>query len=199
MAVPGLRHGHMDALLTEKINPTVFTRQKNVCASPDRVGRSQSGLDSAGDLGPGDGASPLCRARRARWLSRGGRPRPGSGRGWRGRSASACPGTCTAPRGGLPSDAVPEWRDIALELRDGTAEPLLVIHSVEEKLEHVAAGTGISIIPISTASFYTRPDVVHIPVEDIAPNWVCLAWIASRRSRTIYDFAEIATTLAQED
>jgi DNA-binding transcriptional LysR family regulator len=96
-------------------------------------------------------------------------------------------------------DAVPEWRDIALELSDGTAEPPPVIHSVEEKLEHVAAGTGISIIPISTASFYTRTDVVHIPVEDIAPNRVCLAWIASRRSRTIYDFAEIATALAQED
>jgi DNA-binding transcriptional LysR family regulator len=96
-------------------------------------------------------------------------------------------------------DAVPEWRDIALELSDGTAEPFPEFHSVEEKLEHVAAGTGISIIPISTASFYTRTDVVHIPVEDIALNRVCLAWMATRRSRMIYDFAEIATTVALAD
>ncbi|MCU1680099.1 MAG: LysR family transcriptional regulator [Amycolatopsis sp.] len=96
-------------------------------------------------------------------------------------------------------NVVPEWRDVALELREGTAKPIPGIHSVEEKLEHVAAGTGISIIPTSTASFYTRPDVVHVPVEDIPPNQVCLAWIASRQSQVIYDFAEIATQLAEDD
>jgi len=93
-------------------------------------------------------------------------------------------------------DAVPEWRDIAVELRDGTAASVPSIRSVEEKLEHVAAGSGISIIPASTASFYTRGDVVHIPVEDIAPNRVCLAWMAARESQAIHDFAEIAATLA---
>jgi hypothetical protein len=48
------------------------------------------------------------------------------------------------------------------------------------------------IIPASTAGCYTRPDVIHLPVEDIEPNQVCLAWIASRRSRLIYEFADIA-------
>jgi DNA-binding transcriptional LysR family regulator len=89
-------------------------------------------------------------------------------------------------------DAVPEWRDISVELRDGTRRPLPGIHSVEEKLEHIAAGAGFSVIPLSTANFYTRPDVVHIPVDDIGPNQVCLAWTASRRSPLIYEFAEIA-------
>ncbi|ONI74341.1 LysR family transcriptional regulator [Kribbella sp. ALI-6-A] len=93
-------------------------------------------------------------------------------------------------------DAVPEWRDIAVELRDGTAEPVPRIRSVEEKLEHVAAGSGISIVPASTASFYTRGDVVHVPVRNIAPNRVCLAWMAVRESQAIDDFADIAATLA---
>jgi DNA-binding transcriptional LysR family regulator len=89
-------------------------------------------------------------------------------------------------------DAVPEWRDIAVELREGRRRPLPGIHSVEEKLEHVAAGHGFSVIPLSTANFYTRPDVVHLPVDDLGPNQVCLAWTANRRSRIIYEFADIA-------
>jgi DNA-binding transcriptional LysR family regulator len=92
-------------------------------------------------------------------------------------------------------DAVPEWRDIAVELREGRARPVPSFHSIEEKLEHVAAGRGVSVIPLSAATFYTRPDVVPVPVEDIALNHVCLAWIASRRSTIIHDFAEIAASI----
>ena len=39
-------------------------------------------------------------------------------------------------------DAVPEWRDIATELRDGTRRRSAGSHAVEEKLEHVATGPG---------------------------------------------------------
>ncbi|GAA3546123.1 LysR family transcriptional regulator [Kribbella ginsengisoli] len=92
-------------------------------------------------------------------------------------------------------DAVPEWRDIAVELRERRPGRVPVFHNVEEKLEHVAAGNGISVLPLSTASFYTRPDVVAVPIEDIGPNHVCLAWSAGRRARTIHDFAEIAIGL----
>ncbi|MCR6483034.1 LysR substrate-binding domain-containing protein [Amycolatopsis sp. OK19-0408] len=95
-------------------------------------------------------------------------------------------------------DAVPEWRDIALELRDGDRAEVPGIHSVEEKLELVAAGAGISVIPLSTATFYTRPDVVTIPVADIGPNRVCLAWLAARRSALIDAFAEAAASLAPQ-
>lgn len=87
-------------------------------------------------------------------------------------------------------DAVPEWRDVALEMRAGDRPKVPVIRVVEEKLELVAAGAGISVLPLSTASFYTRPDVVAVPVGDIGPNRVCLAWMAGRRSVLIRDFAE---------
>ena len=93
-------------------------------------------------------------------------------------------------------DAVPEWRDIALELRKPDRPGVPRIDSVEEKLELVAAGAGISVIPLSTATFYTRPDVVGVPVEDIGPNHVCLAWLASRRSPLIDAFADAAASLA---
>ncbi|UOX91666.1 LysR substrate-binding domain-containing protein [Amycolatopsis sp. FBCC-B4732] len=93
-------------------------------------------------------------------------------------------------------DAVPEWRDVAVELRDGTAPRRREFRSVEEKLEHVAAGRGIAVVPRSTSAYYTRPDVAHVPVEDLPPNEVCLAWVATRRSRLISEFAEI---IAGED
>jgi DNA-binding transcriptional LysR family regulator len=89
-------------------------------------------------------------------------------------------------------NAVPEWRDIAVELREGTSPGFPVVHSVEEKLEHVAAGHGIAIVPTSTAGYYTRPDISHLPVEDIALNEVCAAWVSNRSSRLIREFVEIA-------
>jgi DNA-binding transcriptional LysR family regulator len=92
-------------------------------------------------------------------------------------------------------DAVPEWRDIARELRAGRPKPVPALRSVEEKLEHVAAGSGISIVPLSVATFYHRPDVAAVPVENLAPNKVSLAWIASRRSHLIHDFANTAAAV----
>jgi DNA-binding transcriptional LysR family regulator len=88
--------------------------------------------------------------------------------------------------------AVPEWRDIATEMRARRRRGAPIFHTVEEKLEHVAAGHGIVVLPLSTAVFYTRPGVVYSRVSDIPPNQVCLAWDATRRSRLIQDFAAIA-------
>jgi DNA-binding transcriptional LysR family regulator len=88
--------------------------------------------------------------------------------------------------------AVPEWRDIAAEMRTQSRHSPPVFHTVEEKLEHVAAGHGIVFLPLSTAVFYTRPGVAHSRVSDIPPNQVCVAWDATRHSRLIEDFAVIA-------
>ncbi|MEV5740312.1 LysR substrate-binding domain-containing protein [Microbispora rosea] len=94
-------------------------------------------------------------------------------------------------------DAVPEWRDIATEPRGpGPRRPAPVFHAVEEKLEHVAAGHGVVILPLSAAAFYTRPDVTYVPVSDIPPNQVCLAWDSSRRTPLIGEFAAIAAATA---
>jgi DNA-binding transcriptional LysR family regulator len=89
--------------------------------------------------------------------------------------------------------AVPEWRDIAAEMRTRHRRSAPVFRTVEEKLEHVAQGHGIVLLPLSTAVFYTRPGVAHSHVSDIPPNQVCLAWDATRRSQLIQDFAAIAT------
>jgi DNA-binding transcriptional LysR family regulator len=94
--------------------------------------------------------------------------------------------------------AVPEWQAIASELRSrATPPPIPPLRTVEEKLEHVAAGNGFAIIPRSTALFYRRPDVAALPVDDISDNQVCLAWDSVRRSGLIREFAELAQRHAQ--
>ncbi|WP_131737828.1 LysR family transcriptional regulator [Actinomadura roseirufa] len=91
-------------------------------------------------------------------------------------------------------DAVPEWRDIAEEMRAPARQPAPVFHSVEEKLEHVAAGHGLVIVPLSVATFYTRPDIAYFTVADLAPSQVSLVWDAARRTPLIAEFATIAET-----
>ncbi|MGW5190400.1 hypothetical protein ACWEOO_14160 [Kribbella sp. NPDC004138] len=41
-----------------------------------------------------------------------------------------------------------------------------------------------------------RPDGVTVPVDNLAPNTVALAWIATRRSRLLQDFAGLAPTVS---
>jgi DNA-binding transcriptional LysR family regulator len=91
------------------------------------------------------------------------------------------------------SDAVPEWRDIATELRTRAPRRQPLFHAVEEKLEYVAAHHGVVVLPLSVATFYSRTDIAHVTIHDIAPNQICLAWESTRRSRLIQEFADIAT------
>jgi DNA-binding transcriptional LysR family regulator len=86
-------------------------------------------------------------------------------------------------------EAVPEWRDVATV--GAAALPATV--TVEEKLEHVAAGLGLVVLPLSTARFYTRPDVSVVPISDISENAVVLAWLARRRDPMLAEFAALAT------
>ncbi|MEU7860205.1 LysR substrate-binding domain-containing protein [Nonomuraea sp. NPDC049141] len=66
------------------------------------------------------------------------------------------------------------------------------IRTVEEKFEHIAAGHGIMFLPASIAAYYTRPDIAYVPVTDIEPDQVNLAWDAARRSPLITAFSRAA-------
>jgi DNA-binding transcriptional LysR family regulator len=97
-------------------------------------------------------------------------------------------------------EAVPEWQAVATELREARRPSLVDARSVEEKLERVAAGRGFSVLPESAASYYHRPDVAWVPVTDIAPNEVRLAWVSARRTPLIAEFVQLAeSALTQTD
>jgi DNA-binding transcriptional LysR family regulator len=70
------------------------------------------------------------------------------------------------------------------------------VHNIEEKLEQVAAGPAISFVPSSAAAMYGRPDVVYVPVADIPPIQICLAWPTGGRSSLVADFIEAVQSTA---
>jgi DNA-binding transcriptional LysR family regulator len=66
------------------------------------------------------------------------------------------------------------------------------LRGVEEKLEYVAAGHGIILLPRSATEHFRRPDVVYVPVTDAEPDEVLLAYEGSRRSKALFAFVEAA-------
>jgi DNA-binding transcriptional LysR family regulator len=71
---------------------------------------------------------------------------------------------------------VPEWYAIATPEHRRAGQ---MAHTVEEKLELVAAQAGFVILPRSTTAFYRRPDVRVLPIQDIGPSQVTLIWDAA--------------------
>lgn len=68
---------------------------------------------------------------------------------------------------------------------------------VEEKLEHVAAGRGISFVGRAETVFHTRPDISYVPIPELAPEQVYLAMAESRASRVVEDFYAAAQETAE--
>ncbi|MEU9152334.1 LysR substrate-binding domain-containing protein [Streptomyces sp. NPDC048417] len=71
------------------------------------------------------------------------------------------------------------------------------VRGVDETLEHVAAGRGISFLARSASVFYSHPDVVYVPIRDLAPDQVCLAVAASHTSPVVDDFVTVARSTAE--
>ncbi|GAA2474876.1 LysR family transcriptional regulator [Winogradskya humida] len=90
-----------------------------------------------------------------------------------------------------PPGFIPEWR--------GAAEPPTTSPTVEEKLELIAAGRGIVILPASTTRYYHRPDVTYARVIDLADTTVCLAIETRRESPVLRDLVRIARTVPPSD
>lgn len=68
--------------------------------------------------------------------------------------------------------------------------------NVEEMLEHVAAGAGYCISPRSMIEFYGRPDLTWVPLDDVEPLRIALAWRDHETSPLVPAFAEIVRELA---
>src|SRR5665647_1546446 len=88
-------------------------------------------------------------------------------------------------------DAVPEWRDIATEVREGTRRALPDMQDLDDVMEQVAAGVGIAILPHSLARLHSRKDVISVPVHGVAETRIALAWLSAETTEDIEEFVGI--------
>jgi DNA-binding transcriptional LysR family regulator len=73
---------------------------------------------------------------------------------------------------------------------DGTRAPDgPLVNAIEDKLELIAAGQAVAIVPAGIAF---RPDVTTIPLHDVEPSHVVLATRAGDRSRLVTAFRKCA-------
>ncbi|MFD5597466.1 LysR family transcriptional regulator [Streptomyces griseorubiginosus] len=91
--------------------------------------------------------------------------------------------------------AVPEWQAETRAPHGNAPTAVPAAHSVEEKLELVATGAGFCVLPQSTASFYTRPDVVVRPAPGLADNEVALVWSKAHETPLVHAFSAAAHQL----
>lgn len=64
--------------------------------------------------------------------------------------------------------------------------------SEQEAIETVAAGTGITILPMSVARLHQRKDVVSRVVSDLAPTTIALVWKVERDGEVTQTFVGVA-------
>lgn len=67
--------------------------------------------------------------------------------------------------------------------------------NVEELLEQVADGSAYCIVPASMTEFYARPDLVWVPIVDIDPLRIALAWRERDAGPLVAAFAAIVREL----
>jgi DNA-binding transcriptional LysR family regulator len=87
---------------------------------------------------------------------------------------------------------VPEWYAIATPEQRRVSLSSAAPHTVEQKLELVAARAGFAVLPRSTTGFYRRPDVCVIPIEDMGPSRVTLIWDAATTNPARDEFVAAA-------
>ncbi|MFE9021129.1 LysR family transcriptional regulator [Streptomyces sp. NPDC007808] len=63
-------------------------------------------------------------------------------------------------------------------------------HDMEELLGYVGGGRGVAFVPHSAATAFPRSDIAYVPVADVAPGHVALAWNASRPAQRVVSFVE---------
>lgn len=92
-----------------------------------------------------------------------------------------------------------EWRDfwLAATSRDGIPARLgAEVATVDECFEAILAERGIAFTQASTRRFYDRPGLSFIPVTDIPPTRLAIAWHADRTNELARAFVQAAQTLA---
>lgn len=100
-------------------------------------------------------------------------------------SPAACPGTA-APRRAQGRDA---------GRHAGTPQGP-EINDITQLLDAVALGGAVAYVPASTADQHRRADLAYVPVSDLTPSQVVVAWPEASRSHAVAAFVRAAAGAA---
>ncbi|MCW2915027.1 MAG: putative Uncharacterized HTH-type transcriptional regulator ynfL [Actinomycetia bacterium] len=75
---------------------------------------------------------------------------------------------------------------------------VMEVNDVEEMLEQVAEGAAICFAPSSMAQYYARPDLSWVPLTDVDPLQVALAWPDNVDTPLVQGFAHVVRELASD-
>lgn len=95
-----------------------------------------------------------------------------------------------------------EWVDWwAVNPRPDGAEPVWGPENdnADEMLEHVAAGTAVCIGSASIAEYYRHPDLVWLPITDVEPLRIVLAWPREPVNPLAGEFVRVVRDLVHAD
>lgn len=67
------------------------------------------------------------------------------------------------------------------------------VNNLEEKLQHVSAGRAVSFVPASVAGAFVQAGIAYVPVTDIPPITICLAWKSGPPSPLVAAFVDAVT------
>ena len=70
-----------------------------------------------------------------------------------------------------------------------------LVEAIEDKIELIAAGQAVAIIPAGVRTVSPRPDLTTVPLHDVAPSHVVLATRAGDHSRLVAAFRKSAQAL----
>jgi len=88
------------------------------------------------------------------------------------------------------------WRDERLiNPRPGGDQPIIgaAASTITEWREHIVAGRGISLCPISVEMFYPRPGLAFVRSEGVPRATICVAWRGDDTSPVVRRFIEVVT------
>ncbi len=108
-------------------------------------------------------------------------------------------------RADLDGEPMPHWTGQAdaasAAYWTGSADPPPAssgprISDMNQLLDAVALGNVVAYVPAAVARQYPRDTVAFVPVRDLSPSELMVAWPAASRSRATADFVDAAIELA---
>jgi len=91
------------------------------------------------------------------------------------------------------------WRDFWLATDRRGGHPVRVgaeVTTVDECFEAILAERGMAFTQASTQRYYARPGLSFVPVRDVSPSSVAIAWRRDAESPLVTDFVQLARSLA---